>query len=103
MLFGQPIAARAEPVTKSDLAGKKICWRDGRTTFDKDGSIDSTRFAHGTWSLTGDQLVVRGTNGGFTATITKRKGTFHAVGYLGSGLIDQSQKATAAAIQIAEK
>jgi hypothetical protein len=92
ILFGHPRAALAESVTKSDLAGKNICWRDGRTTFGQDGSIDSTRFAHGTWSLTGDQLVVRGTNGGFIATITKRKGTFHAVGYVvGQGLAGQGE------------
>jgi hypothetical protein len=71
VLFGYPITALAEPVTKSDLAGKNICWRDGRTTFGKEGSFYSTRFAHGTWSLTGDRLVVTRTKGGFVATITK--------------------------------
>jgi len=39
----------------------------GITTFGKDGSFDSTRFAHGTWSLAGDRLVVKGTHGGFAA------------------------------------
>jgi hypothetical protein len=92
ILFDRPIAALAQPVTKYDLAGKRICWKDGRTTFGKDGSFYSTRFGHGTWSLADDQLVVRGTNGGFTATITKRKGTFHAVGYLtGHGLAGRSE------------
>jgi hypothetical protein len=77
-----PPASFAEPVTKADLAGKKICWNDGITTFGKDGSFDSSRYAHGTWSLTGDRLVVRGTEGGFTATIIKQNGTFHVVGYV---------------------
>jgi hypothetical protein len=75
-------AAFAKPVTKADLVSKKICWNDGITTFGSDGSFDSTRFAHGTWSLAGDRLVVRGTDGGFTATITKRNGTFRVVGYV---------------------
>ncbi|HEY3622489.1 MAG TPA: hypothetical protein VGL12_08865 [Roseiarcus sp.] len=75
-------AALAEPVTKADLAGKKICWNDGITTFGKDGSFHSTRFSDGTWSLTGDQLVMRGTHAGFTATITKRNKTFHVFGHV---------------------
>ena len=75
-------AALAAPVTKADLAGKKICWNDGITTFGKDGSFHSTRFSDGTWSLTGDQLVMRGTHAGFTATITKQNGTFHVVGHV---------------------
>jgi hypothetical protein len=30
-------AAFAEPVTKADLAGKKICWSDGYAAYDKNG------------------------------------------------------------------
>ena len=82
VLFGRPIAALAATVANADLAGKKICWRDGKTTFGKDGSFYSTRFGPGRWTLKDNQLVVRGTNGGFTATIIKRNGTFHVVGYL---------------------
>jgi hypothetical protein len=33
-------------------------------------------------TLKDDQLVVKGTHGGFTAAIIKRNGTFHVVGYL---------------------
>ena len=72
--------ALAGPVTKTDLAGKKICWTNGRTTFGKDGSFYSTRYAGGTWSLIDGKLMVRTTNGGFTATIIKRKGIFQAIG-----------------------
>ena len=78
-----PIVAWAGPVTKADLAGKKICWSDGNASYGKNGSFDSTGFGHGTWSLQGDQLVVSGASGGFTATITKENGAFHAVGYRG--------------------
>ena len=82
VLSGHPMAALAATVTNADLAGKKICWRDGKTTFEKDGSFYSTRFVRGAWTLKDGQLVVRGANGGFTATIIKRNGTFHVVGYL---------------------
>jgi hypothetical protein len=75
-------AAAAEPVTRADLAGKKICWNDGITTFGNDGSFYSTRFSDGTWSLTGDQLVMRGAHAGFTAAITKQNGTFHVFGHV---------------------
>jgi hypothetical protein len=78
----QSATALAEPMTKADLAGKKICWNDGITTFGKDGSFNSTRFSDGTWSLTGDQLVMRGAHAGFTARITKQNGTFHVFGYV---------------------
>lgn len=73
-------AALAGPVKKADLAGKKICWTHGRTTFGKDGSFHSTRYADGTWSLIDGKLMVRTTSGGFTATIIKRKGIFQATG-----------------------
>jgi hypothetical protein len=74
-------AALAGPATKADLAGKKICRTHGRTTFGKDGSFYSTRYADGTWSLINGKLMVRTTNGGFTATIIKRQGIFQAIGY----------------------
>ena len=35
-------AALADPVTKADLAGKKICWSDGGTpTYGKNGVYDA--------------------------------------------------------------
>ena len=36
---------------------------------------------NGAWRLIGDKLLVTAANGGFTATIIKRKGTVHVVGY----------------------
>jgi hypothetical protein len=82
VIFGHPIAALAATVTNADLAGKNIGWRDGKTTFGKNGSFYSARFLGGAWTLKDDQLVVKGTHGGFTATIVKRNGTLHVVGYL---------------------
>ncbi len=80
-LFGA-VAAVAAPVTTSDFAGKTICWSDGIAAYGKDGSWDAAG-GHGAWSLDGDQLVVRKADGGFTATVTKENGAFHAVGYRG--------------------
>src|SRR5579871_3280664 len=81
VLFSHLGVALADQATKSDLAGKKICWTDGQTTFGNDGSFHSTRYMNGAWRLMGHKLLVTAANGGFTATIIKRKGTFHVVGY----------------------
>jgi hypothetical protein len=72
------VAAMAAPVTDADLRGKKICWNNGVIgTFGKDGSLDSNRAGHGTWSLSGEQLTLIGNNGSSVDTITKEGGTFH--------------------------
>jgi hypothetical protein len=77
-------AAFAEPVTKADLAGKKICWGDETATYGKNGSLDSNVIGHGTWSLAGDRLVGKGDHGSYTSTITKENGSFHASMYGGA-------------------
>ena len=83
------VAASAEPVTKADLAGKKICWSDETATYGKNGSPDSNVIGHGTWSLAGDRLVGKGDHGSYSGTITKENGTFHASVYTGaSGTYD---------------
>jgi hypothetical protein len=81
VLFSHLGVALADQATKLDLAGKKICWSDGQTTFGNDGSFHSTRYMNGAWRLIGDKLLVTAANGGFTATIIKRKGTSHVGGY----------------------
>jgi hypothetical protein len=76
--LAQSLPALAGPVTDADLRGKKICWSTGIiSTFGKDGSIDSNRSGHGTWSLSGDQLTLIMANGNSVDTITKDGGTFH--------------------------
>ena len=75
-----PTAILADPVTKSDLAGKKICWSDGDVTYGKNGSFDSGGCGHDAWSLAGDRVDIRSANWGFSFTITKDNGTFHALG-----------------------
>jgi hypothetical protein len=72
--------ALAAPVTKADLAGKKICWSDGDATYGKNGSFESGGCGHGAWSLAGDRVEIKSANCGFSFTITKENGTFHAVG-----------------------
>jgi hypothetical protein len=77
-VFGYSANAFAGAVADADLRGKKICWDTGITsTFGKDGSIDSNRSGHGTWSLSGDQLTMIMSNGSAVDTITKDGGTFH--------------------------
>ena len=56
VLFSHLGVALADQATKSDLAGKKICWTDGQTTFGNDGSFHSTRYMNGAWRLIGDKL-----------------------------------------------
>jgi hypothetical protein len=75
--FGHSTAF-ADPVTKADLAGKKICWSDETATYGKNGSYDSNLCGHGTWRLKGDQLEEKGDHCTPTGTITKQNGTFHA-------------------------
>jgi hypothetical protein len=72
--------ALADPVKSADLTGKKICWSDGDATYGKNGSFDSGGCGHGTWSLAGDRVDIRSATCGFSFTITKDKGTFHALG-----------------------
>ena len=75
-----PNAALAEPVAKADLAGKKICWNTGNTAaYHKDGSLDSSRFGHGTWRLASDTLTISAEHGSFAFTIKKEGGAFHAI------------------------
>ena len=51
-----PIAAWADPITKADLAGKKVCWSDrGTPTYGKNGAYDENGFGHGTWKLAGNR------------------------------------------------
>jgi hypothetical protein len=86
VMTSAPMPAFADPVTKADLAGKKICWSAGYVaTYGKNGSIDWTGrdAGHGTWRLEGDQLVVRWPTGGGTATITKENGVLHTAGSRG--------------------
>jgi hypothetical protein len=81
--FGHPIAALAAPVTKADLAGKKICWSDGGTpTYAKNGAYDEPTFGHGAWKLKGGKLSVVTNNGNYTGTITKENDTFHISGHM---------------------
>ena len=88
-LANWPIAACADPVTRADLAGKKICWSDETATYGKNGSLDSNVCGHGTWRLVGDQLEGKGDHCAYTGTITKENGTFHASMYIGaSGMYD---------------
>jgi hypothetical protein len=76
--LAQSLPALAGAVTDADLRGKKICWSTGIiSTFGKDGSIDSNRSGHGTWSLSGDQLTLIMANGNSVDTITKEGETFH--------------------------
>ncbi len=72
------MAAFADPVTDADIRGKKICWNNGvNNSYGKDGSVDSNRMGHGTWSLSGNLLTVIGSNGSAANTVTKEGGTFH--------------------------
>jgi hypothetical protein len=80
VMTNAPIAALADPVTKADLAGKKICWSDGYATYGKNGSFESGGCGRGTWSLAGDRVEVKSANCGFSFTIARENGTFHAVG-----------------------
>ena len=76
--LAQSVPAVAGAVSDADLRGKKICWSTGIiSTFGKDGSIDSNRSGHGTWSLSGDQLTLIMANGNSVDTITKEGQTFH--------------------------
>jgi hypothetical protein len=59
MALADSLIASADPVTDADIRGKKICWTTGVTsTYGKDGSFDSNRSGHGTWTLVGDRLTV---------------------------------------------
>jgi hypothetical protein len=76
-------AAVAAPVTKADLAGKKICWSDGGTpTYGKNGVYDEPTFGRGTWSLRGGRLTVVTSNGNYTGAITKENDTLHISGHM---------------------
>jgi|SRR6516164_216275 hypothetical protein len=76
-------AALAGPVTKADLAGKKICWSTGGSpTYGKYGAYDEEILGHGTWRLAGDRLSVSATHGQYTGTITKENETFHISGHV---------------------
>ena len=73
-------SALAAPVLDADLRGKKICWNTGNAVaYNKDGSLNSSRFGHGTWRLTGDMLTVTAEHASYALTITKDGGTFHAL------------------------
>ena len=74
------VAALADPVTDADIRGKKICWTTGITSaYNKDGSFDSNRSGHGTWTLSGGTLTVIASNGAGASQITKDDGTFHTL------------------------
>ena len=87
VLLGAVVAcsavAFAEPVTKAELGGKKICWSDGWATYGKNGSFDAQGCGHGTWSLAGNRVEIRANLCTFDFTISKDNGTFHALGYGG--------------------
>ena len=73
-------SALAASVSDADLRGKKICWNTGNTVvYNKDGSLNSSRFGHGTWRLAGGLLTVSAEHASYALTITKDGGTFHAV------------------------
>jgi hypothetical protein len=78
--LAQSVPAVAGAVTDADLRGKKICWNTGLTSaYNKDGSFDSNRSGHGTWSLNGDVITVNAENGTGAANISKDGDTFHWV------------------------
>jgi hypothetical protein len=78
--LAQSLPAFAGAVTDADLRGKKICWNTGSTSaYNKDGSFDSNRSGHGTWSLNGDVITVIAQNGAGAANISKDGDTFHWV------------------------
>jgi hypothetical protein len=77
-------AAFAEPVTKADLGGKKICWSDGWATYGKNGSFEAQGCGHGTWRLVGDRVQTRANLCTFDFTISKDNGTFHGSGSAGA-------------------
>jgi hypothetical protein len=80
MVLVESVAALADPVSDADIRGKKICWTDGIiSTYGKDGSFDSNRSGHGTWTLAGDRLTVIAANGAGESQITKENGTFHTL------------------------
>jgi hypothetical protein len=80
MALADSLIASADPVTDADIRGKKICWTTGVTsTYGKDGSFDSNRSGHGTWTLVGDRLTVMAANGSGESQITKENGTFHTL------------------------
>jgi hypothetical protein len=90
---GAPIAAWADPVTRADLAGKKICWSDGGTpTYGKNGAYDENGFGHGTWKLAGGRLTVVASHGEYTGAITKENGTFHIIGKINGNDLDTTGK-----------
>jgi hypothetical protein len=71
-------APLADPVTKADLAGKKICWSSGGSpTYYKNGDYHEDILGHGTWRLSGDRLTVVAIHGHYTGTISKENETFH--------------------------
>ena len=75
--------ALAGPVTKADLAGRKICWSSGGSpTYGKNGAYHEDILGHGTWRLAGDQLTVVASHGHYTGTITKENETFHTSGHV---------------------
>jgi hypothetical protein len=79
-LLASSAVALADPVTDADFRGKTICWNNGsKATYGKDGSFDSNRSGHGTWSLSGDVLTVSASNRGGASAITKENGRFHAL------------------------
>jgi hypothetical protein len=86
MMVAYAAAALAAPVTKADLAGKKICWSDGGTpTYGKSGAYDEPTFGHGTWNLKGGKLSVVTSNGNYTGAVTKENDMFHFSGRMTVG------------------
>jgi hypothetical protein len=86
-------SALADPVTRADLAGKKICWSDGGTpTYGKNGVYDEKGFGHGNWKLAGDRITVVAGHGEYTGTMIKENGTFHLVGKINGNDLDATGK-----------
>ena len=53
-------SAAANPVTVSDLAGRKFCWNDGGPeTYSVDGTYSSTHDGRGTWRVTASGVDIR--------------------------------------------
>jgi hypothetical protein len=58
------VSAPAWAATKTDLAGKKICWSDDVVAnFYADGKFANNRHEEGTWSVRDGVLTVKLTNG----------------------------------------
>jgi hypothetical protein len=70
-------AALAGPVTTKDLAGHKICWRNGWTTYDPSGTYTDGYAGKGTWQVTSSGVKITGSSYQFVADIEKLPdGTF---------------------------